>query len=518
MPNPDVKREAKGMIKKVTEVWDLDELEEKDIPSSGVNHDGNSYSPHLRDYWRSLRQYRLLILGITLTGILLATLYMARQPDIYEAEARVQVDLENNMALSTSKSGSVIVSNPVNDPAYFNTQLEILSGSGLLRRVVKTLDLEHNKDFRRSRSERNASITWQNLRRMVGLGAKNNSPEQNQITADVLIPRSVAPATASDDLAEAKRLAPYVRALQNGLTVEPVKKSSQPVKETRLIDISFTHPDPQIAAKVVNAITNAFVLSNLERKTETNATAGDFLQQRVAELQTGIRNDEERLINYAKNHQILSLDAGQNTVAERLTGINRQLMEAENERIIAEVAYRATLVPGAASALAEDTNKQTAGSVDKLNELRQRRAELLVEATEEWPEVKEVNGQIAALEKQIQEARSRSVSMVVANLETRYHQALAREQTQTERRTTSMLLIARSYQNPRLHRSVCGTWHSSPSSLWASALFSRSSWPIWTALYAPLMMWKGCCACPRSQSFPLSEIQDCFQRRVVGRN
>ena len=125
---------------------------------------------------------------------------MARQPDIYEAEARVQVDLENNMALGTSKSGSVIVSNPVNDPAYFNTQLEILTGSGLLRRVVKTLDLEHNEDFRRSRNERNASITWQNLRRMVGLGAKNNSNEENQTAADVLIPRSVAPPTASDDL------------------------------------------------------------------------------------------------------------------------------------------------------------------------------------------------------------------------------------------------------------------------------------------------------------------------------
>ena len=429
MTKPEFKREAGGMIKKVTEVWDLDELEEKDIPPSAINHDDNGYSPQLRDYWRSLRQYRLLILSITLTGILLATLYMARQPDIYEAEARVQVDLENNMALGTSKSGSVIVSNPVNDPAYFNTQLEILTGSGLLRRVVKTLDLEHNPEFRRARSERNASITWQNLRRMVGLGAKNNSNDQNQAAEDVLIPRSVAPATASDDLAEAKRLAPYVRALQNGLSVEPVKKSGQAVKETRLIDISFTHPDPQMAAKVVNAITNAFVLSNLERKTETNATAGDFLQQRVAELQTQIRNDEERLINYAKNHQILSLDAGQNTVAERLTGINKQLMEAEDARIMAEAVYRATLVPGAASALAEETDKQTAGAVDKLNELRQRRAQLLVETTEEWPEVKEVNGQIAALEKQIQETRGHAVSMVVANLETRYRQALAREQT-----------------------------------------------------------------------------------------
>jgi capsular exopolysaccharide synthesis family protein len=425
-------KESPGLIKKVTEIWDVEELEEKDGPSPAAGHDGQDDAedaPHLREYWRSLRRYRLLILGITLIGTLLATLYMARQPDIYEAEARVQVDLENNPALGSSKSGSVIVSNPINDPAYFNTQLEILTGSGLLRRVVKTLDLEHNQAFRRSRAEHDTSMTWQNLRRMVGLGAKDSSDERGRATDEVLLPRSVAPATASDDLAEAKRLAPYVRALQSRLSVEPVKKAGQAVKETRLIDISFTHPDPQIAAKVVNAITNTLVLSNLERKTETNATAGDFLQQRVAELQTQIRHDEEQLINYAKDHQILSLEPGQNTVAERLAGLNKQLMEAENERIMAEVAYRASLVPGAANAMAEEADKRAAGPIAKLEELRQRRAQLLVEVTEEWPEVKEINGQIAVLEKQIEEARGRAVSAAVAGLETRYRQALAREQT-----------------------------------------------------------------------------------------
>jgi capsular exopolysaccharide synthesis family protein len=424
-------KETPGLIKKVTEIWDVEELEEKDLPSFATNHDEGGKPAHLRDYWRSMLRYRFMVLSITLIGVVLATLYMARQPDIYEAEARVQVDLENNPALGSSKSGSVIVSNPINDPAYFNTQLEILTGSGLLRRVVKTLDLEHNQAFRRSQAERDPSITWLNLRRMVGLGAKAKNDDQNQ-TPDVLIPRSVAPATASDDLAEAKRLAPFVRALQNGLSVEPVKKSSQPVKDTRLIDISFTHPDPQIAAKVVNAITNTLVLANLERKTETNAMAGDFLQQRVAELQTQIRSGEEQLINYAKNHQILSLDASQNTVVERLVGLNRQLLEAENDRKLAEAAYRTSLLPGAAEARAEDVNKQIGDLEKTLIQLRQKRAELLVEATEEWPEVKEISKQIELLEKQIEDLRQRATAVVKTNLKTTYAQAAAREQSVRE--------------------------------------------------------------------------------------
>ena len=61
-----------------------------------------------------------------------------------------------------------------------------------------------------------------------------------------------------------------------------------------------------------------------------------------------IRADEERLINYAKGHEILSLDAAQNTVVDRLSGLNKALLEAENDRKIAEAAFRVNKEPGAA--------------------------------------------------------------------------------------------------------------------------------------------------------------------------
>src|SRR5205085_1150771 len=194
-----------------------------------------------------------------------------------------------------------------------------------------------------------------------------------------------------------------------------------------LIDIKFTHADPQVAAKVVNAIADTFVLSNLEKKTETNASAGDFLQKRVAELQADIRNDEERLVNYAKEHQILSLDGSQNTVVERLAGLNQQLLQAENERKDAEAAYRAAQAPNAASALATKDAKALEDAESKLAALKEKRSQLLVSNTEEWPEVKEINQQIVALEKQVSDIKTRATSALTTNLETRYRQALDHE-------------------------------------------------------------------------------------------
>lgn len=391
-------------------------------PSYNYGVDPNAeHEVHLLDYWRAIRKRLWLVIGIVALITMLAVVYVARKPDLYEAQSRVQVDLEESGNLVNNTRP---LYGPTDDPIYFNTQLQILVSPGLMRRVVRTLDLEHNADFFKGAQKQS---TWQTFRRMVGLGSKPpevvKSPDQLPLTT------SVAQATAREDLNEAKRLAPYVNTILAGLKVEPVKETRGYYKETRLIDIKFTHTDPSVAEKVVNAIAEVYVFSNLEKRTEANSTTGDFLQKRIAELQQQIRTSEERLVNYAKNNQIISLDPNQNTVVERLAGLNQQLLQAENERKTAEAAYNAAKAPEAANALVDEAAKQNSDVEAKLIELRQKRALLLVDATEEAPEVKEVDQQITELDKQLKDLRSRKSATLLTNLNTRYQQALAREQS-----------------------------------------------------------------------------------------
>lgn len=400
------------------------------MPSAykGVENE-NEQDMHLLDYWRTIRKRLWLVIGIMVLMTTLAAIYMARKPDIYQANARLQVDLENAnpSPLGASRAGSVIINSRVNDPAYFNTQLQILTSPGLLRRVVKTLDLEHNRDFLKMQSGQNVS-TWQSMRRMLGLSEKEKPQEKNiTLNDDVPLTTTVAPATAREDLIEAKRLAPYVYMLQIYLKVDPVKETRLAVKETRLIDIRYDHPDPEIAAKVINAIADTYTLSNLEKKNETSDATKDYLNQRIAELQSQIRTGGEQLVNFAKNHQILSLTGQQDTVVARLAGLNQQLLEVENKRKEAEAKYKMSLVPGAMEARTEESAKQIAEIENVLINLRQKRAQLLVDNTEEWPEVKEVTAQIATLEKQITNTRSRATVVAKTNLESDYRQALDQE-------------------------------------------------------------------------------------------
>ena len=379
---------------------------------------------HLLDYWRAIRKRLWLVIGVAALLTTLSLIYAARKPDIYQASSRVQVDLESNPMYGSNPAPMIL--SPVNDPAYFNTQLQILTSPGLLRRVVKTLDLEHNRAFLRPQTSQTHS-TWKTITKM--LGVPGSSPKTSTQPANVLpLTPTIAPATSSEDLVEAKRLAPYVGTLLGGLRVEPVRENRAGYyKETRLIDIDYQHGDPEVAAKVVNAVAETFVRNNLEKKSETNTSTSEFLSKRVTELQTQIRSAEEKLVDYAKNNQILSLDASQNTVVERLAGLNKQLLEAENDRKMAEAEFNAARSPGAASALAEAGTKEIEATESKLAELRQKRAQLLIDATEEAPEVKEVDQQIDVQQKHLNETRSRGTTTLLKNLETKYRQAVARE-------------------------------------------------------------------------------------------
>lgn len=375
----------------------------------------------LRDYWRVLRKRLWLVAGITLLITALAVVYMARQPDIYLAKASVQVNLESTVPTLGTTGGAPV---PANDPAYFNTQLRILTSQGLLRRVARTLQLPEHPELLRD-DERTGS-TFDGVRRMFRLADAERSVADGAGEL-VLSRRAIAPAIEQDNAAETMRLTPAVEFLRERLDVMPVREGRSVNKETRLIDIAFRHTDPRFAARVVNTVADVFAISNIERKSAVNNSAASYLQQRIGELRSNIRAGEERLLAYGRANEILSLDGTQNTVVERLAGLNRELLAAQNDVTAARTAYNAAREPGVAGALAEDAVKQIEELESRLGALRQQRAQLLVEFTDEGIPVREVNEQIAAVEKQIAGVRNRATGNVLAKLESNYKRAVERE-------------------------------------------------------------------------------------------
>src|SRR5438270_6988802 len=141
--------------------------------------DSSGYN-RLHEYWRSVRKHLWLVLSIIAVVTAVTTIYMARQPDIFESMSRVQVDLEtaNNPAIGALKGNSIYLNNPLQDPTYFNTQIQILTSAGLLGRVAKTLDLEHNQAFLHPQAAQNHSV-WESVKRLWTGG--KSQPEANAV-------------------------------------------------------------------------------------------------------------------------------------------------------------------------------------------------------------------------------------------------------------------------------------------------------------------------------------------------
>jgi polysaccharide biosynthesis transport protein len=382
----------------------------------------------LRNFFVSLFNHWFLILSLTLIVTGTTIVYVAQKPDYYKSEARVQVNAESNPAAGSRTGGSpIIVTNAGSDPAYFTTQLQILEGSGLLQRVIKSLDLEHNENFLNPQKGKQMTV-WQNTRKMFGLyrppAAEQTAPASNNLAKNkIKLNDEVAP----DADKETERLAPLVGMLKRNLTVSPVKDSRTKNVETRLIEVEYTHEDSAIAAKIVNTISDLYVLQNLEQKVQTNASASDFLQKRIAELQSAIRTDEEKLINYSRNNQVISPDASQNNVVQRYSDLNTKLGQAENDRIAAQSAYQAALQNQMRQAADQNKDSQVVGLESKLNELRQKLTQLKLEYTDEWYEVIQTKKQIESVENQLATIRKRASDIQTASLEEKLNEAITRE-------------------------------------------------------------------------------------------
>ncbi len=397
----------------------------------------------LIDYWRAIRKRLWLVIGLAVLVTTLAAIYMARRPNVFQATATVQVDLEqtNPDLVTSDRRGGV--TNP--DPAYFNTQLQLLSSETLLRRAVKEMNLDSNKEFVAARAEESSSA-WRSFLKTIGLAS--DTKKKDEKTIEDTVGGSTA---SSEEIAEAIRLAPYIELIRKNLSIEPVRESRQTVKETRLINVAFRHSNPELAASVVNGIADVFTKQNQEKRSGTSQKTSDFLDGRIADLQSQIKQDELKLAALKKESGIINLDEQSTIVLQRLEGLNKQLLDSENARKNAEAQYNA--VRGSSeqlNSLAEaevirytterenDMRTLRNRTLEMVTQLRAERERLLVEFQTSAPEVLEIDKKIETLnaglkeaqdknEKDLKDFRTRASQTILDNLKTKYAQSKGQE-------------------------------------------------------------------------------------------
>lgn len=327
---------------------------------------------HLLDYWRVIRKRKWIVLGVLVSVVTVVTINMYRSPWIYEATGRIVINEQTPLRLANEKDASPYVM--ANDAQYLETQLNVLRSRSLAKRVIDKLELWRHPEFSG-----------------IALGAVDRET-RDRLLVDRFLPK---------------------------LAIDLTRNS-------RIVNLTFASGDRKLAAQVVNALSQQYILYTLEARVSSTQQARDWLSGKVVELREHAQELQEDLLKYTRESQIVQLGENQTITVERLADLNKRVSEAEGERIKAELLYRLSGDPtvniDALPPILADSTVQTLNGT--IANLRQSRAQLLSTYTAVSPKVLQVQEQLDEAERQLAAQKQR----LLANIEADYKTAMAHEQ------------------------------------------------------------------------------------------
>jgi succinoglycan biosynthesis transport protein ExoP len=329
------------------------------------------------EYLRTLYKHRWLILAAVVIVTTLATIATLRMTPIYEATGRIEINRPAQDILPFKDANAYAGGD--DDTVEIETQVKILQSDGLAADVARRL------------SPVSAAF----------LGIKSNSGISD---------------TAKLDITQTARSAAKIK---GGLTVATVIR-------TRLVDIRFASPNPQVASEVVNTTIDAYIEHNIRSHFESTMQASEWLSKQLSDLRVKAETSQQRLVDYQKQKQIIGVDEKQNVIVSKLEELNKELTQAEAERIQKEANFRI-----AQSDDPEVINNFTkAADATLLNTLKSQESTLKTQIAQlqvlygpSHPKMLEARNQLAAVEGSIQTELKRNASRLKGD----YQAAVQRE-------------------------------------------------------------------------------------------
>jgi capsular exopolysaccharide synthesis family protein len=305
-----------------------------------ADHEAEPDAIDLATIWRILWEKRLPVLGLTVLGLLLALTYSLLQPPQYSSTATLELNPPTIPVLSNGSGDQQDLVAPTTDRDFLETQY------GLLRSKMLVIDVIENLKLGKGKSK-----------------------------------------TEIDDLANQ---------MLRRFDVEPVRSS-------RLVELSYAAEDPQQAAQIVNGFANAFVTSTLSRRYEAAAAARSFLERRLAEVRTALDDSERKLVAYAQANGIITTsEHGIGSDTDSLQGaslmaLNSALAAAQQRRIQAEQRYRNMSGSGSAAEVGE----RTAGLREEKSKIEAEYREKSTYLKDDYPEMVRLRSRIDSLDQAI---------------------------------------------------------------------------------------------------------------------
>ena len=255
----------------------------------------------LVEYWRAITKRKWSIIGLTLAVAILAALIGSSIRPVYRGTTTLLIEQGKSKVVSIEE----VYNQGILQREYFQTQVEILKSDELARKVVQKLGLARHPEY----DPRQQQPTW--LQRIESFGAQPEAPVRSD--QDVL--KSV------------------VGRVKQGLHVQLVRNS-------QLVQISFDSHERDLAAKVPNALADAFIENDLEARIAMTQKAADWLRERMGELRSKVEASEKALQDFRdREHIVDAKGLAMSGASRQLEELTKNLVDARQRRAQAEAAF-----------------------------------------------------------------------------------------------------------------------------------------------------------------------------------
>src|SRR6195256_5996909 len=330
--------------------------------------------PHLYDYLLILRKHQWLILSFMLALVSITTIGTFRMQPVYVATSRIEIDRENSNILPFQNTDDYVV----DLENYIETQSKILTSETLALQTIRS-----------------------------GILSSQGDSAGDPPASDALATGSLA------NLKPPPELAVFLGSLS-------VKR----VPNSRLMDVSFESTIPLQAAQIVNAHIKNFIEQNFQSRYEATTRASTWLTDQLNELKIRVEKAEDARITYERQNQIWALDDKQNVTTQRLADLNKQLTDAQSERMRKQSMFEFAKAGDIDSVPQIRDNSAVQDLLRKRSDINTQFIDASTQYGPNFPKVQRLQSQLKEFDVSIDKEKK----AVMARLQSEYAEARQREQ------------------------------------------------------------------------------------------
>jgi capsular exopolysaccharide synthesis family protein len=362
---------------------------------------------NLRDYLRIIDKRRYVVLTFLIVVFTLALLRTLTATPLYTAATKVLIERSDTNPLM---GGYHYVSY---DPEFLETQTQIIKSSAVGRKVVKLLSLDETHDAYFPAEDGAASLPgrlagwfgqlFETARKVAGVS--NPPPEAKQL---------------GEQEQRTARIESLARMISGGIDVEPVR-------ESRIVNISFVSPNPEFATLIANSVAEAYIEELLEMRMASAGQTIKWMKAKADEERLKLEKAEQKLQQYMRDQDIVTIEDRVAIIPQKMAELSSELTRAETARKEHEALYAKVrdASPAEAETIPAVSGNPTVQSLrDQIIKAEQHIMELSKKYGPKHPVMKRARGDLNTLRgKKAQEIRR-----VVRSIKNEYDLARTKEE------------------------------------------------------------------------------------------